>query len=118
MNNHGEFRHSYRRYCIRYVVRIGTVCALGALVFSIIWLILEVADQRDDPTTRSEAAMAVAIVVSLVAVCLSARYAEREAREDPLLICPQCDSPLSYYYGVIVLSSGNCPHCGQQVLED
>ena len=117
MNNHGEFRHSYRRTAS--VMWCGWArSSPSGLIFSIIWLILEVADQRDDPRTRSEAAMAVAIVVSLVALCLLARYAEREAREDPLLVCPQCDSPLSYYYGVIVLSSGNCPHCGQQVLAD
>jgi hypothetical protein len=117
MTSHAEFRHSFQRYCIRYVVRIGTVFALGALVFLVVWLVLELADRRDDATVRAEAAMWVAIIVALVAVGLSARYAEREAREDPRLICPQCDSPLSYYYGVIVLSSGNCPHCGERVLD-
>jgi hypothetical protein len=118
MSSHAEFRRSYRRYCFRYIARMGTVFALGALVFLVIWLILEVADQRDNATVRAEAAMSVAIVVALAAVVLSARYAEREAREDSILTCPQCDSPLSYYYGVIVLSCGNCPHCGQPVLDD
>jgi hypothetical protein len=118
MSSHAEFRRSYRRYCIRYVVRMATVFALGALVFLIIWGILEVADKHNDAKVRTEAAMSVAIVVALVAIVLSARYAEREAREEAILICPQCDSPLSYYYGMIVLSCGNCPHCGQTVLDE
>ncbi len=118
MTTHWEFRQSFRRYVARYLIRIGGVFALGTLVFLGVWLLLELFDQRDDATLRAEAAMAVAIVVCLAAVGLSARSAEREAREDPRLICPQCDSPLSYYYGMIVLHSGNCPHCGERVLED
>lgn len=118
MVTHPEFRRSFRRYVLRYVARIITVFAMGTIVFAALWLILELFDQRDDPTLRAEAAMAVAIIVAFVAVGMSVRSAEREAREDPLLVCPQCDSPLAYYYGIIVLSSGNCPHCGEQVLDD
>ena len=118
MLTHFEFRQSFRRYVFRYVVRILGIFSMGAVVFMAIWLILELFDQRDDATLRAEAATAVAIIVALVAVGLSARSAEREARADPHLVCPQCDSPLAYYYGIIVLSSGNCPHCGERVLDD
>jgi hypothetical protein len=118
MTSHWEFRQSFRRYIARHLIRIGGMFALGTLVFVALWLVLEVFDQRDDPTLRAEAAMAIAIVAALTAVALSARSAEREAREDSRLICPHCDSPLASYYGIIVLSSGNCPHCGEQVLED
>jgi hypothetical protein len=118
MTSHWEFRQSFRRYVARYILRIGGVFALGTLVFLVLWLLLEVFDQRDDPPLRAEAAMAVAIVAALAAAGLSARSSEQEVREDPRLVCPHCDSPLAYYYGIIVLSSGNCPHCGEQVLED
>jgi hypothetical protein len=118
MTSHWEFRHSFRRYVARYLIRIGGVFALGTLVFLVVWLLLELFDRRDDATVRAEAAMAVAVVAALVAVGLSARSAEREVREDPRLVCPHCDSPLAYYYGIIVLSSGNCPHCGERVLKD
>ena len=118
MVTHLEFRRSFRRYVLRYIARIGGVFAMGTVVFLSLWLILELFDQHDDATLRAEAAMAVAIIVALVAVGLSARSAGREAREDPLLVCPRCDSPLAYYYGIIVLSSGNCPHCGERVLDD
>jgi hypothetical protein len=118
MTSHWEFRQSFRRYIARYLIRIAGVFGLGALVFLALWLVLAVFDHRDGPTLRAEAAMTIAIVASLAAVVLSARSAEREARDDPQLICPHCDSPLAFYYGIIVLSSGNCPHCGEQVLED
>jgi len=118
MTSHWEFRQSFRRSAARYLIRIGGVFALGTLVFVVVWLLLEYFDRRDDGTVRAEAAMAVAIVAALAAVGLSARSAEREAREDPRLVCPHCDSHLADYYGIIVLSSGNCPHCGQRVLDD
>jgi hypothetical protein len=118
MTSHWEFRQSFRRYVVRYLIRIGGVFALGTLVFTIVWLLLELFDRRDGATLRAEAAMAVAVVAALAAVGLSARSAEREAREDPRLVCPHCDSTLADYYGIIVLSSWNCPHCGEQVLDD
>jgi hypothetical protein len=118
MHNHAEFRRSYRRYCLRYAARILTVFTFGAMVFLVIWLLLEAADRRADPTERADYAMAVAIASSLVAVGLTTRYAGWEARADPLLVCPRCENHLTYYHGIIVLSSGNCPHCGERVLED
>jgi hypothetical protein len=118
MITHLDFRRSFRRYILRSIARILTVFAMGALVFLILWLLLELFDQRDDPTTRAEAAMAVAIIVGLVAAGLSARAAVREARADRDLVCTHCDSTLASYYGILVLHSGNCPHCGEQVLDD
>jgi hypothetical protein len=117
MSSYGEFRQSYWRYCARHVLRILSVFALGAFVFFTIWVILEITDRAEDPTTRAEAAMAIAIVVSLAAVVMLARHAGRETPQDPHLMCPQCHCPLVYYDGIIVLTSGNCPHCGQQVLD-
>jgi hypothetical protein len=118
MTSHREFRQSFVRYVVRSIIRIGGVFALGTLVFAVLWVLLEVFDRRDDAALRVEAAMAVAIVAALAAAGLSARSAVRETREDPHLICPHCDGTLAYYYGFIVLSSRNCPHCGEQVLED
>jgi hypothetical protein len=118
MTSHREFRQSFRRYVVRTIIRIGGVFALGTLVFAVLWLLLEVFDRRDDAALRAEAAMAVAIIAALAAAGLSARSAERETRQDPRLICPHCERSLAYYYGIIVLSSGNCPHCGEQVLDD
>lgn len=118
MTSHWEFRQSFRRYAVRYLIRIGGVFAFGTLVFLAVWLLLEVFDQRDGPTLRLEAATAVAIVAALGAVVLSARSAERDTRADPFLVCPYCDRPLGDYLGIIVLHSGNCPHCGERVLED
>ena len=112
-----EFRRAYRRHCFRYFLRIGGVFALGTVVFLVLWLLLELFDQRDDATLRAEAAMAVAIIVALVVVGRSVRTADQDAREDPRLICPQCDSPLGSYEGILVLTSGNCPFCGERVLE-
>jgi hypothetical protein len=118
MTSYWEFRRSFRRHVVRHVVRIGGVFAFGAVVYLIGWLLLELTDRRDGPTLRAEAAMAVAVVAALAAVGLSARSAAREARADPRLVCPLCDGPLFDYHGIIVLHSGNCPHCGEQVLED
>src|SRR5262245_6480764 len=112
-----EFRRAFRRHCVRAVARIGGVFALGTVVFLVLWLLLEVFDQRDDATLRAEAAMAVAIIVAIVAIGRFVRTADQDAREDPRLLCPQCDSPLGSYEGIIVLSSGNCPFCGERVLE-
>jgi heme A synthase len=113
-----EFRTAFRRQWIRYLSRIGGVFALGASVFLVLWLLLEVFDQRDDATLRAEAAMAVAIIVAIVAVGRFVRTADQDARDDPRLICPWCDSPLGSYEGIIVLSSRSCPSCGERVLED
>jgi hypothetical protein len=118
MTSYWEFRQSFRRYVVRYLVRIGGVFALGALVFTVVWLLLELFDRRDGATLRAEAAMAVAVVAALAAVGLSARSAGREARDDPRLVCPHCESALADYCGIIVLTSGNCPHCGEQVLDN
>jgi heme A synthase len=112
-----EFRRAFRRHCLRSLLKIGGVFALGAMVFLVLWLLLDLFDQRDDATLRSEAAMAVAIIVALVAMGRSVRTADQDAREDPRLICPQCDRPLGSYEGILVLTSGNCPLCGERVLE-
>lgn len=91
---------------------------LGAFVFVTLWFLLEFFDPAESPEMRTEIALAVAIVVGLAAAVISARAMERDARDDPRLICPHCDSSLGYYYVVIVLTSGNCPHCGEPVLDD
>jgi hypothetical protein len=118
MTSYWEFRRSFRRHVGRYLIRIGGVFALGTIVFVVLWTLLEVFDRRDGAEVRTEAAMAVAVVAALAAAGLSARSADRESRADPRLACPYCDRPLALYDGIIVLSSGNCPHCGEQVLED
>ncbi len=113
----GEFRRAFGGHCVRYAARIVAVFALGAVVFLVLWLLLELVDQRDDATLRAEAAMAVAIIVAVVAIGRIVRAADRFAREDPRLICPECDRPLGSYEGILVLSSGICPFCGERVLE-
>lgn len=118
MRSHAEFRWSYWRYWGRQSARVFAIFGIGAVTFLGIWLIVGLVDPRENPTVRSEAAMMLAIVVVLVAVGLTMRNTERDARLDPELVCPWCNSPLGYLYGVIVLSSGNCPHCGERVLED
>jgi hypothetical protein len=118
MTSYWEFRQSFRRQVGRYLIRIGGVFGLGAIVFVALWTLLEVFDRRDDAAIRTEAAMAVAVVAAMAAAGLSARSADRELRADPRLVCPSCDRPLALYDGIIVLSSGNCPHCGEPVLED
>jgi hypothetical protein len=118
MTSYREFRQSFRRHVGRYLLRIGGVFGLGAIVFVALWTLLEVFDRRDDAQLRTEAAMAVAVVAALATAIVSARSADRETRLDPRLICPYCDNPLALYDGIIVLSSGNCPHCGERVLED
>jgi len=118
MTSYWEFRQSFRRHVARTLLRIGGVFGLGAIVFVALWTLLEVFDRRDNATLRTETAMAVAVVAALAAAGLSARSAGRESRVDPRLVCPHCDNPLALYDGFIVLSSGNCPHCGEQVLED
>jgi hypothetical protein len=117
MTSHSEFRWSYSVYCMRHTARVLTIFGSGAVVFFLLWLILGLAEPQQDPTERSEIAMTIAILVSLALVGLWMRYAERDARLDSTLICPECESPLGYLYGITVLSSGNCPHCGTQVIE-
>ncbi len=112
-----EFRRSFRRHVGRYLVRIGGIFGLGAVVFVGVWGLLEAFDRRDDALVRTEAALAVGVVAALVATGASARSADRDLRSDPHLVCPYCDNPLALYDGIIVLSSGNCPHCGERVLE-
>jgi hypothetical protein len=113
-----EFRRAYQRHGLRYLSRIFGVFAVGAAVFFAVWGLLEVFDQRDGATLRAEYAMAVAIIVSLVAVGRCVRDAEQHAHADARLLCPHCDSPLGSYEGVIVLASKNCPFCGERVLDD
>jgi hypothetical protein len=118
MNRHSEFRRSYFRYGFRYVGRIFAVFALGAFVFLTVFLLLEVADKRDNITMRSEIAMSIAVIVTIVAAGLSARYSERDARADPNLNCPHCKGPLASFDGLVALTSGNCPYCGERVLDE
>ncbi len=118
MRSHAEFRWSYWRYCGRQTSRILAIFSVGAVTFLGIWLIVGLVNPMENPTVRSEAAMTFAIIVVLAAVGLTMRHAAREARLDPGLVCPWCDRPLGYLYGIIVLSSGNCPHCGERVLEE
>lgn len=118
MRSHAEFRWSYWRYCGRQTARISGIFGVGAVTFLGVWLIVGLVSPQEDPTVRSEAAMAFAVVVVLAAVGLTVRHAETDARLDPGLLCPWCNSPLGYLHGIIVLSSGNCPHCGERVLED
>jgi DNA-directed RNA polymerase subunit RPC12/RpoP len=49
---------------------------------------------------------------------MSARSAGNDEDEDRRLYCPECNTTLGYYYVAIVLSSGNCPHCGERLLDD
>ncbi len=117
MTSHNEFRWSYWLYCRRHTIRVLSIFGIGAMVFFVIWLILGLTDPDGDPTERSEIAMVIGIIVAVAAVGLWMRHAERDARLDATLICPECNSPLGYLNGILVLSSGNCPHCGMQVIE-
>jgi hypothetical protein len=118
MTTHVEFRRAAWRHWGHHLGRCAGAFGLGAFVFVILWFVLELVDPTEAPEMRAEYAMAVAIVVGLATAVMSARSAVLEARQDPRLICPQCDSALGYYYVMIVLHSGNCPHCGERVLED
>jgi hypothetical protein len=118
MTTHAEFRRATWRHWGHHLARWAGIFALGAFVFGVLWFILEVADPAESPEMRSEIALAVAIAVGLATAVLYVRSPGSDARKDARLICPQCDSPLGNYYVVLVLSSGNCPHCGEQVLED
>jgi hypothetical protein len=118
MTTHAEFRRAAWRHWGSHVARCARVFALGAFVFVVLWFILELVEPAEAPEMRAEYAMAVAIAVGLAAALMSARSAALDAHGDPRLICPQCDSALGYYYVMIVLHSGNCPHCGERVLED
>lgn len=111
-----EFRRSFQHYLYRHSLRIAGVFLIGALVFGVVWLILELVDTQDE--VRIEAAMAVAFIVAIAVAGLSAQSAAREGRADDRLVCPHCDGALGSYEGVIVLSSSRCPHCGGHVLDD
>jgi hypothetical protein len=117
MTTHAEFRRAAWRHWGHHLARCAGIFALGAFVFAVLWLILAVVDPAESPEMRAEIALAVAIAVGLATALLYARSLGSDAREDARLICPQCDSPLGYYYVMLVLSSGNCPHCGERVLE-
>jgi hypothetical protein len=118
MISYAEFRRAVRRYWGHIYRQMGRAFALGAFVFAVVWLILEFADRPDGAELRAEAALSVAIIVALVAGAgATARTIEHYAREDPRLACPHCDGALGPYARV-VLSSWNCPHCGERVLED
>lgn len=118
MTTHAEFRRAAREHWGRHLARCAGVFALGATVFLALWFVLEWIEPAEPPAIRAETAMAIALVVGLTGAGLSARSASQDARRDPRLICPYCDSPLGYYRVMIVLTSGNCPHCGERVLED
>jgi hypothetical protein len=118
MITHAEFRRAAWRHWGLHVARCTGIFALGAIVFVVLWFILELVEPGEAPKLRAEYAMAVAIVVGLAAAVMSARAVARESREDPRLICPQCDGALGYYSVMIVLTSGNCPHCGERVVDD
>ena len=118
MTTHAEFRRAAWRHWGSHVARCVRVFGLGALVFVVLWFILELVEPAEAPEMRAEYAMAVAVVAGLAMAATSARSAGQDGRDDPRLVCPQCDSPLGYYYVMIVLHSGNCPHCGERVLND
>jgi hypothetical protein len=118
MITHAEFRRAAWRHWGRHLARVFGVFALSTFVFAILWFLLELVEPGDDPVTRAEFAMAVAVTVGLVTAVVSARSVSRNTREDPSLVCPYCDRSLGYYYVMLVLSSGKCPHCGEGVLDD
>jgi hypothetical protein len=118
MTTHAEFRRAAWRHWGRHLARSAGIFALGAFVFGVLWLVLERIEPAESAEIRAEIALAVAIIVGLAAAVVSARSTGRDGREDPRLICPRCDSPIGSYHVMIVLSSGNCPYCGEPVLED
>ena len=118
MTTHAEFRRAAWRHWGHHLARSAGIFALGSFVFVALWLLLERIEPAESPEMRAEIALTVAIVVGLAASAISAQSTGRDGREDPRLVCPQCNSPIGSYYVVIVLSSGDCPHCGEQVLEE
>ena len=115
---HAEFRRAAWLHWGRHLALWFGVLALGSVVFGILWFILELVDPGEAAEMRAEYAMAVAIVVGLATALMAARSAGRDPHDDPRLICPHCDGAMNYYYVMIVLTSKNCPHCGERVLED
>lgn len=118
MATYTEFRRAAWRHWRFHIARCAGVFALGAFVFLVVWIILELVDPADSPEIRAEYSMAVAIVVGLAAALMATRSTGPDAPEDPRLICPQCNGSLGYYDLVLVLSTGKCPHCCERVLED
>ena len=119
MITHAEFRRAAWRHWGSHLARVLSVFTLGAFVFAALWLLLEALEPAEPAETRAEVAMAVAIAAGLAMAAITARSAAAsEVPIDERLICPQCGSHLGYYYVPIVLKSGNCPHCGDRVLED
>ncbi len=115
---HAEFRRAAWRHWSWAFALCASIVALGAFVFFVLWFILALVDPADSPEARAEYAMAVAIVVGLAAAIVAGRSAGQDASDDGSLSCPQCGAALRYYDAIIVLSSWNCPHCGDRVLDE
>lgn len=118
MATRAEFRWAAWRHWGRHLGRCNAILAIGAAMFLAVWFLLGWIEPAEPPEMRAESAMAVAIIVGIGAAVMSAQSALRDADRDPSLICPHCDGVLGYYRVMIVLSSGNCPHCGERVIED
>jgi hypothetical protein len=118
MTTHSEFRRAAWQHWGLHIGRWFGAFALGTFVFVALWFILEIVDAAEAPETRAEYAMAVALAVGLVMAVVSIQSIRRNTGEDPRLVCPHCQRPLGNLYVTIVLSSGNCPHCAERVLED
>jgi predicted RNA-binding Zn-ribbon protein involved in translation (DUF1610 family) len=118
MMTHAEFRRAAWRHWGGHLARVLSAFTLGAFVFAALWFLLEAVEPAEPAETRAEIAMAVAIAAALARAVISSRSAGSEVSIDERLLCPQCGRHLGYYYVPIVLHSGNCPHCGDRVLED
>jgi hypothetical protein len=118
MTTHAEFRRAAWQHWRHHIARCLSLFALGAFVFLVLWFLLAMIEPGEPAETRAEYAMATAVIVALAAAVMSARSAGNDDREDSRLYCPQCNTTLGYYYVAIVLSSGNCPHCGERLLDD
>lgn len=119
MITHAQFRRAAWRHWGGHLARVLFAFTIGAFVFAALWLLLEMLDPAEAAEARAEVAMAVAIAAGLATAVMSARSAAAVGVAiDERLVCPQCGSSLGYYYVALVLHSGNCPHCGDRVLED
>jgi hypothetical protein len=114
MVTRSQFRWAARWHWIWHTARCIGVVVLGFLAFGVVWFLLERFDAAETPEMRAEIATAVAIAAALpVGVFLF-----RRATMDAEMYCPHCHNSVGYFYVVIVYSSGNCPNCGERMLDD